>query len=231
VGVLKSKRDQQILLRQHWYRIPVVYLPKREFKYVAFYQPLIFGKHGKRIEYYARVSKKKVLKRIDLLPDEPNHSRSGHDYLRIEFKEIVKLDRPIKNIIPRRIVFGFTTLKALLSSKDILQLYGVMPTEQIVQRALKHFGIQPITEHTVSTQGRRYRIDLALIRANGRIAIECDNFKAHSGKIQIQKDRAKDRFLRSIGWRVIRLTEKDIIENLHSCVARVIKTVKTLDNQ
>ena len=117
VGVLKTRRDQKILLEKHWYRIPVLHLPKRNFKYIAFYQPLGFGKHGKRIEYYAQVSKTSISKRINLLPDESNHPRASDDYKRFEFKEILKLEKPIRNIIPRRIVFGFTTLKALLSSK------------------------------------------------------------------------------------------------------------------
>ena len=50
VGVLKNKRDLGILLQKHWYRIPVRYLPKKKFDYIAFYQPLVFGRRGKRIE-------------------------------------------------------------------------------------------------------------------------------------------------------------------------------------
>ncbi len=232
VGVLKNKRDQTILLRDHWYRIPLVYLPKRKFDYIAFYQPVIFGKHGKRIEYYVRISKRAISKRIILLPRESNHPRAADDYIKFEFKEIIKLSQPIRNIIPRRIVFGFTSLKTLLSAKDILQLYGVPATEQIVQRALKRLGIQTIPEYFVSEKGRRYRIDLALIPSRGgqacdrRIAIECDNFKAHSSKIQILKDKKKDHFLKSLGWHVIRLKEKDIIENLPACTARILKLLK-----
>ena len=55
VGVLKNKRDLGILLEKHWYRIPVFFLPKKKFDYLAFYQPEGFGRRGKRIEYYARV--------------------------------------------------------------------------------------------------------------------------------------------------------------------------------
>lgn len=67
-GVLKDKCDLKILLQKHWYRIPVFYLPKKKFKYIAFYQPAVFGRKGKRIEYYARVARRKIIKRIELLP-------------------------------------------------------------------------------------------------------------------------------------------------------------------
>lgn len=150
------------------------------------------------------------------------------DYKRFEFKEIKKLAKPIRNIIPRRISFGFTSLKTLLSAKDILQLYSVLPTERIIMKALERLGIRPITEYTVSAQGRRYRLDLAIFCQNGQIAVECDNLKAHSTKTQIQKDKAKNRFLKSVGWHVIRLKEKDIVGNLHDCTARIIKTIKIL---
>ena len=228
VGVLKSKRDQRILLKEHWYRIPVAHLPKRKFEYIAFYQPASFAKRGKRIEYYATISKKITAKRIDLLPSEPTHPRANDDYLRIEFKKIIKLTKPIRNIIPRRISFGFTSLKTLLASKDILQLYGVVPAEKIVRRALERLGIKTITEHTISENGRRYRLDFAVFCQRGQIAIECDNLKAHSTKTQILKDRAKDKFLKSLGWRVIRLKEKDIIERLNFCTDKVSRLVQIL---
>ena len=55
VGVLRDKRDLNILLKENWYRIPVAQAPRRRFDYLAFYQPLLFCHQGKRIRYYARV--------------------------------------------------------------------------------------------------------------------------------------------------------------------------------
>jgi very-short-patch-repair endonuclease len=218
VGVLKSRADLDILLKEHWYRIPVEHLPKRKFKYVAFYLPVSFGTRGKRIEYYARISGKHICKRHELLPEEKKHPRAKNDYLKIEFKKISKLPRPVRNIIPRRISFGFTSLNALLSAGNILILYGVPPTEQIVKRQLDRIGINNKREFTVSKNGRKYRIDLAIISDKSRIAIECDNDKAHKSKNQKIKDRMKDLFLRRQGWHVIRLKERDIIERLDNCV-------------
>ena len=230
VCILKDKRDLRILLKQHWYRIPVVYLPRRKFTHLAFYQPVSFGRLGKRIQYYARVLKSTTAERIALLPKEKNHPRGHDDYLKIEVAWIKRLACPIKNIIPRRVSFGFTTLKSLLKAGDILELYGVAPTEQIIERGLKHLGIKTEKEVTVSKNGKRYRLDLAVFCRGGRIAIECDNLKAHSG-VQIGKDKIKDKFLKRNGWHVIRLKEPDIVERTDYCLGLVKKAVERFGGQ
>ncbi|KKU98882.1 MAG: hypothetical protein UY32_C0012G0011 [Candidatus Jorgensenbacteria bacterium GW2011_GWC1_48_8] len=226
VSVLKSRSDRRILFCERWYRIPLAFLPKRKFKYVAFYQPAVFGRHGKRIEYYARVSRRKVYKRIKLLPEGIGHPRAKDDYLKLEFKELKKLPRPVRNIVPRRVSFGFTTLKNLLSSRNILELYDIMPTEEIIGRCLRRWGIKALSEFPVSACGKRFRLDFAIVRRNRRLAIECDNKKAHAGKLQKRRDRVKDFCLRRAGWRVIRLKEREIIENAEACLRKIQKAAR-----
>ena len=228
VGVLKNRDDLKILLLNHWYRIPVEFLPGRKFKYIAFYQPVSFGARGKRIEYFARVSKISRSKRIKLLPKQSSHPRANKNYLKVKFRQIKKLPKPVINIIPRRVSFGFTDLKTLLSAKNILELYGVPPTEQIVEKALKRAGIRTKREYPVRKCGKRYRIDIAIIGKNGRIAVECDNDKAHGTKIQKKRDSIKDRFLRRNGWRVIRLKERDILEHLDDCIKKINLEYKSI---
>lgn len=231
VSVLKNKSDLHALLKENWYRIPVAYLPRRKFTYLAFYQPASFGRLGKRIQYYARVLKSKTVKRIDLLPKERAHPRAHDDYLKIELAWLKKLVRPIKNIIPRRVSFGFTSLKSLLKAGDILELYGISPTEQIAERGLNRLGIKTKKEFNVSYGGKRYRLDLAVFCKNGRIAIECDNLKAHSDGVQIAKDKKKDEFLKRHGWQIVRLTERDITERLDYCLGLVARAADKLGGQ
>lgn len=228
VAVLKSRSDLRILLRDGWYRIPFVFVPKRPFTHVAFYQPAVFGRRGKRIEYFGRVAAKKFRRRIELLPDEPNHPRAHDEYLVCTFHSVEKLAKSIRNIVPRRVSFGFTTLEALHEAGDILELYGVPATEQIIQRRLKQFGIIAVPEHAVSAGGKRYRIDLVVWCTDGAVAIECDNRKAHSSKIQKQKDRQKDAALKYLGWRVVRLSEEDIVDHLDESLARIQKAISSL---
>ena len=139
--------------------------------------------------------------------------------------DIKKLSKPIRNIIPRRVSFGFTSLRALKSAHDILQLYGVPATEQIVARRLKKLGVQVKPEFTTRIGRRWFRIDLAVFPLGNKIAIECDNDKAHQGKIQHTRDKLKDTCLRRAGWKVIRLTEDDVVDHLDDAVGKIVKLI------
>ena len=228
VSVLKEKSDLPLLLTEKWYRIPLAFLPKRAFTHIAFYQPEGVGETGKRIAYYARVAKREVVKRRELLPRESSHPRADDDYLKCSFTKIETLAEPIQNVVPRRVSFGFTDLATLRSAKDILELYHVAPTEQMIEEELRHLGVLFSSQHRLSYKGKRFRLDLALFCRDGKIAIECDNRKAHSSKKQKQKDRQKDKVLRYLGWTVIRLTEKDILKDSAACMFRIQKAVHSL---
>jgi len=228
VGVIKDRRDLNILLKESWYRIPVRYAPKRRFDYLAFYQPLSFGRRGKLIQYYAPVLDCQIIKRSDLLPEESNHPRAKNYYLKIRVGKTKKLSMPIRNIIPRRISFGFTTLSHLLKSKDILQLYNVTPTEPIVENGLKKAGIRAIPQYYVRGKQKRFFLDFAIFCQRGKIAIECDNKKVHSSPSQKKKDKIKNIFLRKYGWTVIRLPEDNIVSDLPDCIKRIKKAVQKL---
>lgn len=222
VGVIPTQRDLKILLREHWYRIPLVHLPTRPFVYLAFYQPAALQQRGKRIEYYARVLKKEVVPRIALLPREKKHPRAGELYAKFTVATPRKLARPIRNVIPRRVTFGFTDLASLTNARDILELYHVPKTEQIVAAELVRRGIETMKEYTVSCGAKRVRLDLAIITEQKKIAIECDNQKAHASKTQKEKDKAKDDFLKKLGWCVIRLSESDVLDRLNRSVTHIL---------
>ena len=117
----------------------------------------------------------------------------------------------------------------LRAARDVLQLYGVVPTERIVGRTLQSLGIPAVPQHTVSCGGTRYRLDFAIFCRRGGMAIECDNRKAHRGRRQRAKDRTKDADLRRCGWTVLRLREDDIVARLDRCIARIRRTVRRLD--
>ena len=229
VGVIKCEHDLDILMTKKWYRIPKAFAPVKKFTYLAFYQPAIFGKQGRRIQYYARVLNHQTTKRINLLPDESDHPRAKDNYTCIDVGNIKKLSRPIKNIIPRRVIFGFTTLERLLKSKDILQLYRVAPIEQIFKTGLRRAKIKVISQYYVLINKRkRYRLDFAIFCQRGQIAIECDNKKAHSGSRILEKDKRKNIVLEKLGWTVIRLREQHIIFDPSGCIAKVKKTIQKL---
>ncbi len=98
----------------------------------------------------------------------------------------------------------------------------------MIARRLKQLGIKTRPEFPITIRGKRFRIDFAIFCAQGKIAIECDNAKAHANKVQKAKDKVKDFYLRRDGWRVIRLKERDIVERLDWCMDRIHKTAQLL---
>ncbi|KKW20054.1 MAG: hypothetical protein UY63_C0002G0013 [Parcubacteria group bacterium GW2011_GWA2_51_10] len=232
VAVLKSRRDLTILKGERWYRMPVAQSPKRSFKYIAFYQPATFGKLGRCIRYYARVVESRRLRRRDFLPNEQNHPRAGNEYRWIRVNEIKKLSSPIRNrkFPARRVSFGFTTLRRLLAAKNVLQLYDVPPTEELLASALRKARTGNLPQHYVSGKrsGKkvRYYLDFAILCRGGKIAIECDNDKAHTIPTQKHKDKIKDSFLQRNGWTVIRLTESDVIDRMGNCVTKIQRAIR-----
>lgn len=224
VGVLKDKRDLEILLNKFWYRIPVSHAPKRRFDYLAFYQPLEFAQDGKCIRYFAKIKNLETLKRIELIPDEPEHELAQEPYYKFSFAKIHKLKTPIRNVVPRRVNFGYTTLEKLKHSKDMLELYSIAPTEQIIQHLMLDEGISFCAQYYILLSSKkRYRLDFAIFCNKGKIAIECDNQKAHKLKEQKIFDREKDLILKSRNWDVLRLTEQKIVFKPEYC-QRVINS-------
>lgn len=228
VGVLKSPWDLRFLLEEKWYRIPLAFTPKRPFAYLAFYQPTSFGTDGKQIRYFAKITGRTNARRVELLPNEASHPRANDLYARFSFSEIDELANPIRNIIPRRVTFGFTTLNQLQTATNLLELYGVPATEQIVAQGLEQMGIPVTSEYPIGYSAGRFRIDLAVACRNGWLAIECDNLKAHRLPAQQRKDQHKDEILGYHGWRVVRLTERDILDNYSRTMARLRVAIASL---
>lgn len=228
VGVLNTLRDLEILKMQGWYRIPLAFAPKQLYDYVAFYQPAAFGGEGKRIAHFGPVKKREIVKRIDLLPNEIDHPRAQNEYLKLTLEHLVTLPSPIRNIIPRRVTFGFTTLERLLHAHELLALFDIPRTEQIVAVALAQEGIPIRPEVTITGPRKRVRVDLVIDCQQGQIAIECDNRRAHQLQVQKLRDRQKDRWLRDRGWRVIRLSEQAITNRLDQCLARIRAAIASL---
>lgn len=228
VGVVKSKRDLEMVLHEYKYRIPVKYSPVKDFDYIAFYEPKANGLAGKQIRYYSKVKSIEFVSRKRILPSEQGHPRARDIYLLCHLGQVKKLKKPIKNTAPRRVSFAFTTLKTLLKAKNLLDVYGVAPIEEIIGRRLLTENILALKEHTVSLKGKRFRLDFAVFCKHGKLAIECDNLASHRSITQHQSDKRKDSALHNDVWTVLRLKEKEILNNLDRCVFRIKKLINRL---
>ena len=221
-----------ILLEKNWYRIPISHAPKRKADYIVFYQPSLFGKNGSCIRYYGKIKDFSIVKRKEILPDEYDHPRINEDYYKIKFKNINRLSTPIRNRNRMRISFGFTTLSKFIKAKDITQLFDVIPIEEIVSKNFKKFKINASREHIFYMHdSKRYRLDFVVFCKKGPLNIECDGEKWHSIRSQKLRDIARDRTLKKAGWTVLRLKEKDIVNDIEKCMKKVREFIKKLGGE
>jgi len=70
-----------------------------------------------------------------------------------------------------------------------------------------------------------YKLDLA--NTYYKLAVECDG-GGHGGAIARAEDEKKARFLKSIGWTVLRYRNKEILNNLDSVMAEIMSTISKL---
>lgn len=75
------------------------------------------------------------------------------------------------------------------------------PFEEAVLKQLLARGYRVQTQYTVGY----YRIDLVVIGAHSRLAVECDGDKYHSGSEKISEDLARQAILERLGWQFHRI--------------------------
>jgi very-short-patch-repair endonuclease len=82
-------------------------------------------------------------------------------------------------------------------------------SERRLQRVLERAGIGGwIANHPVAVGGRRFRLDMAFVRA--RLAVEVDGWAYHRTKAQRDADLERDNLLMLAGWRVLRFSWEDV---------------------
>ncbi|MEU1675323.1 AAA domain-containing protein [Streptomyces roseifaciens] len=101
---------------------------------------------------------------------------------------------------------------ALADSDDIGEVSGEVPQkpfeslfEQHVYLHLKKRGYHVIPQYPAGSK----RIDLVVVGARGRLAVECDGDRYHSAPEQIRHDQQRDRELQRVGWTFWRIPESE----------------------
>ncbi|WP_406257366.1 AAA domain-containing protein [Streptomyces chartreusis] len=77
--------------------------------------------------------------------------------------------------------------------------------EQHVYLRLKQAGYHVIPQYPAGSK----KIDLVVVGARGRLAVECDGDYYHSTPEQIRRDQQRDRELQRVGWEFWRLRESE----------------------
>ncbi|MCX8015367.1 MAG: DUF559 domain-containing protein [candidate division WOR-3 bacterium] len=232
VAIIQSKRDWQILNKEHWYRIPVKTAPKvlNKAKFIAFYQTKIFDDEKYSINYYAKILKIEIVKRIELLPKESTHIRAYDDYYKVIIGNLMKLPKPIPSLRWRRITFIPTTLKKLLDATEINDLWSTSVIEEKMYKHLKKEEIDAERQYFVTDTEKPYCLDFAIFCKSGKINVECDGEKYHSSKQNVIRDRKRNNDLTSKGWLILRYSGREINYNIKNCIKQIKQAIKMLNN-
>jgi len=125
VAVMNNRRDFEIA-RKGWYRIPVKHAPPSatEAVVLAFYFTKAFGEERWAIHWYAPVRGHELVRRRDLLPDEPDHPRADEVYYKLQLGPLTRLEPPILSHRWRRIAFIETTWDRFVAAREVRDLYA-----------------------------------------------------------------------------------------------------------
>lgn len=230
VAIVPRKKDWKILREKHWYRIPVKSAPEivTQLKYLAFYQSKIFREEKWAVNYYATIKEINIVKRIELLPDEPKHIRAMDDYYKFTIEELKRLPHPIPSKRWRRIVFIPTTLSKLMKAKEINDLYHTSPIEEKIYKIMTKDKIMAERQLFVKEENNRYCLDFGIFCNEGKIDVECDGEAYHSSNDAHMRDRTRNNELASYGWLVLRFTGKEINKDVKGCVKKIKRAIKSL---
>lgn len=125
VGVINRVRDLHYARDEHWYRIPKAQMPLGvNAEYLAFYLSRAFKEQNGGICYFAGMRGLELVRRVDLLPNEPNHRSASSEYYRIALGELQVKDPPVLNPTRRRIAFIYTTWDRFVLAREIRDLYS-----------------------------------------------------------------------------------------------------------
>jgi len=230
VAIVPRKKDWKILKEKHWYRIPIKSAPKiaTQLRYLAFYQPKIFREEKWAVNYYAKIKDLEIVKRLELLPDEPKHIRAMANYYKFTIEELKRLPHPIPSKRWRRIVFIPTTLDRLMNAKEINDLYDISPIEEKIYEILKEDEVPAERQLFVHEGANTYCLDFGIFCKEGKIDVECDGKAYHTTQEDREEDRLRNNELASYGWIVLRFTGSEINQNVRKCVKKIKNAIMSL---
>jgi hypothetical protein len=230
VAVMNNRRDFDIARNEGWYRIPYERAPARVgADYLALYQTKVFARERWAINYYAPITRYRVVTRSRLLPDEPDHPRADALYYKIEIGKLRPLANPIPSRRLRRITFIPTTLRLLLEAEEINDLWCGSPQEERLWQMFKTNGINPERRYPLREGEEDYTIGFALLCRAGKVAV-CLEGECPAENVSIVREGrvAEDYDLTALGWTAIRLGARDLTGSLTTCVAKVLEAVERL---
>jgi len=209
VAVMNNRRDFDIAREQQWYRIPVARAPAQvAAEYLAFYFTSAFGPDKWSVTYYAPVRRFRIVTRLELLSDEPDHPRAERQYYKIEIGELIELPHPIPSRKLRRITFIPTTLDRLLHAAEINDLWYTSLLKERLWEELQRSGVEAEREYVLWEGRVAYVLDFALLCRAGNLGIECRSTSELNSVAE--SSSLREYVLSRGGWELLSLSESEL---------------------
>lgn len=180
IGVMPNPDDLVYAREQHWYRVPVKHAPQGiHAEYVAFYftkkypPDLRWG-----IYFYARRTGHEMVRRVDLLPDQPQHPHAQDRYYKLQLGPLKYKEPPIISMRWRRITFIQTTWDRFVEAREVNDLFRT--DDHLVDRLyhiLRDQGLQPEREIQVKEGRERFTVDMLIPCKDGAVMISSQEKK------------------------------------------------------
>jgi len=231
VGIVPRKNLWDTIQKEKWYHIPVESAPKNAIfaEYLGFYFPKVFGKEMQyKVNFYAKVKKVDIVKRIELFPQEKEHQRANNEYYQFHLEKIKELPKPIPSLRWRRIVHIPTSCEKLFSAKEINDLYDTSPLEEKMYLEMRKREITAERQFYVKVGRKFYCLDFGLFCRKGNMDVECDGERYHILPEALARDRERNNGLTSFGWHVLRFSGKEINQSLKDCFRVIERTINNL---
>jgi very-short-patch-repair endonuclease len=234
VAILNNPQDLALARDQHWYRIPVSSVQKwlrRRWppRWLAFYQPKVFGEEAFAVHYYAQVLDVHQVFRWQLFPDQPRDAKASQRYCQLILGPIQRLARPIPSRRWRRIVFIPTTWQKLISAAEINDLYDESPLEDQLWTEFKRLHLSAERQEFVTANGRDYALDFAFYCVAGNLDVEADGDTWHADPRRIPEDNRRDNDLETSGWKLLRFNTCQLHEQMTDyCLPAVVQNIQRL---
>jgi very-short-patch-repair endonuclease len=103
--------------------------------------------------------------------------------------------------------------------RRILDKQGPIPTSLLERRFLALLDAYNLPRPQINRLTDHGEIDATW--PEHRLIVECDGFATHGTREAFEKDRAKDRALQVAGWRVIRITWRQLIDDAETIVEQL----------
>jgi very-short-patch-repair endonuclease len=99
--------------------------------------------------------------------------------------------------------------------------------EVALSRSLRSRGVQLVPQYSVQLDdGEVVRLDLAVPEL--RFGIEIDHVTWHGGRLDVQRDKRRDRRLMLVGWTVARVGDEDVTRRLATTTDELVRIIDDL---